>query len=320
MGKYILKRIGLMIITFSIIFVLVFVLIKMLPLPPLVGTDTQIMRMEAVREAFGYNKPIPEQFVLYLKQVFIYGNFGVGETMYQAQNVLDIFLQKIPFTLYVNIFALLLAVPVGIGLGIWAALRKNKLTDHIISVGVMLGVSVPSFVFAFLIQYFLCFQLNIFPITLAAGTGWQMFTLSYFHSALPAILALSLGIIAGLARFSRAELTEVLTSEFMLLARTKGLTKAQATVRHALKNAMVPIFPMIIAEFIGIMFGSLIIEKIFSVPGIGDLYLFSITKLDYNFFLMLSAFYTLISLVAGLVIDLSYGAIDPRIRMGAGKK
>jgi ABC-type dipeptide/oligopeptide/nickel transport system permease component len=134
---------------------------------------------------------------------------------------------------------------------------------------------------------------------------------------LPAVFALSLGSIAGYARFTRAELSEVLTGEFMLLARTKGLTKAQATTRHALRNAMVPIFPSIIGEFVSVLSGSLVIEKIFQIPGVGGLYLNAINSQDYDFFMMLSGFYLLVGLAAGLVIDLSYGVIDPRIRMGA---
>ena len=150
-------------------------------------------------------------------------------------------------------------------------------------------------------------------------SGYDYFTWGMFKSMLPAVFSLSFGSIAGYARYTRAELTEVLTSEFMLLARTKGLTKRQATYRHALRNAMVPILPMIIGEFIGILGGSLIIEEIFGVPGVGDLYLRSITSLDYNFFLLLSAFYTFIGLAANILVDISYGFIDPRIRMGAKK-
>ena len=112
----------------------------------------------------------------------------------------------------------------------------------------------------------------------------------------------------------------MLTSEFMLLARTKGLTKGQATIRHAMRNAMVPIFPMILGEFIAIMSGSLIIEQIFTIPGVGELYIGSINAQpapDYNFFMLLTVFYTFIGLAAGIIIDISYGIIDPRIRMGA---
>ena len=149
------------------------------------------------------------------------------------------------------------------------------------------------------------------------NSGYDYFSWSMFKSMIPAVISLSLGSIAGYARGTRAELTEVLTSEFMLLARTKGLTKSQATVRHALRNAMVPIFPSIIGEFISVLSGSLVIEKIYSVPGVGGLYLSSINAQDYDFFMLLSSFYLIVGLAASLVIDLSYGFIDPRIRMGA---
>ena len=138
-----------------------------------------------------------------------------------------------------------------------------------------------------------------------------------FHSVIPAVFALSLGSIAGYARYTRAELSEVLTGEFMLLARTKGLTKGQAIARHAMRNSMVVIFPSILSEFIGVLSGSLIIESMFGINGVGGLYLNSITFQDYDFFMLLSSFYCLVGLTANIVIDISYGFIDPRIRMGA---
>ena len=188
-------------------------------------------------------------------------------------------------------------------------------TYYLISTLVMVFISVPSYVYALLVQYLLCFKLRLFPLQMNSGTDWLSW--SMFLSVIPAVLSLGFGSIAGLARYTRAELSEVLTSDFMLLARTKGLTRGQATVRHALRNSMVPIFPMILGEFIGILGGSFVIEKIFGVPGVGQLMINSITGRDYNVFMLLTAFYTLISLMTGLVIDLSYGFIDPRIRMGA---
>ena len=135
-------------------------------------------------------------------------------------------------------------------------------------------------------------------------------------SMLPAVIALSFGTIAGMCRFTRAELTETLTSDYMLLARAKGLTRSQATSRHALKNAMVPILPSIISSFIGILGGSFVIEQIFAIPGVGGLYLESINRFDYDVFMMDCVFYVFIGLLAGIIVDLSYGFIDPRIRMG----
>jgi len=132
---------------------------------------------------------------------------------------------------------------------------------------------------------------------------------------------LSFGAIAGLTRVTRAELTEVLTSEFLLLARTKGLTRQQAVIRHAMRNSMVPLVPGIIGSFVGLLSGSVIIERIYSIPGTGTIFLRAMEQnnYDYNLILGITAFYTIISLFAVLLVDLSYGLVDPRIRMGAKK-
>lgn len=315
MFKYILKRVGLMLMTFFIIMLICFTLIKLLPLPDVkvFGQDANIIQMQ--REAMGYGKPILVQFGLYLKNIFVYGNFGVGEQMYTGREVAEVFMSKLPATMLVNIYAMIFSVPIGLALGVFAALKKNKWEDHVISTGVMIFVSVPSYVYAFLVQYIFCFKLGWFPFLMDASTNYLSW--SMFVSLVPAIMSLAFGSIAGFTRYTRAELTEVLTSEFMLLARTKGLTRSQAVVRHALRNAMVPIFPMILGEFVGILSGSLVIESIFSIPGVGSLYVMAINAQDYNFFMLITAFYTLIGLVAGIIVDISYGIIDPRIRMGA---
>lgn len=316
MFKYIMKRLGLLLMTFVIIEIICFVLIKLLPITISLAPGQDRAILEAQLQARGYYDPIPVQLIHYVKRVF-QGDFGVGVNLAEYRNkpVWDVFISKLPPTILINVYSSIFAIPLGIGLGILAALKKNKWQDHTISTLVMLVISVPSFVTAFIIQYFVCFKWGWFPITMNPGTKY--FSWSMFKSMLPAVICLSFGSIAGYARFTRAELTEVLTSEYMLLARTKGLTKAQATVHHALRNAMVPIFPSIVGEFISVLSGSLIIEKIFSIPGVGGLYLSAINSQDYDFFMLLSGFYILIGLVASIVIDLSYGIIDPRIRMGA---
>lgn len=316
MFKYIMKRLGLLLMTFVIIEIICFVLIKLLPITISLAPGQDRAILEAQLQARGYYDPIPVQLIHYVKRVF-QGDFGVGVNLAEYRNkpVWDVFISKLPPTILINVYSSIFAIPLGIGLGILAALKKNKWQDHTISTLVMLVISVPSFVTAFIIQYFMCFKWGWFPITMNPGTKY--FSWSMFKSMLPAVICLSFGSIAAYARFTRAELTEVLTSEYMLLARTKGLTKAQATVHHALRNAMVPIFPSIVGEFISVLSGSLIIEKIFSIPGVGGLYLSAINSQDYDFFMLLSGFYILIGLVASIVIDLSYGIIDPRIRMGA---
>ena len=317
MVKYVIKRILLMLMTLLIITCMCFVLVRMLPPAELPLNDIHTKVIEARREAQGYNKPYLVQFGIYLRDIFTKFDWGISDKLYFGQDVASIFLNKLPATVVVNLYSILLSIPIGIGLGIWAALKKNTWLDYTISTLTMVVISVPSFVFAFLIQYFLSYKLGWFPFLMKEGTDW--FSWSMFVSMLPAVLASSFGTIAGFTRTTRAELTEVLTSEFMLLARTKGLTRAQATVRHAMKNCMVVILPAIFGSFIGIMSGSLIIEKIFAIPGVGNLYLNAINARDYNIFMLDSIFYTAVSLLAGIVIDISYGFIDPRIRMGSKK-
>lgn len=321
--KYVVKRVLFMLLTFFIIISMCFILIRLLPNDPpqQFGKDMELVLKSRYRQGLtdinGNPIPLITQYFNFIRNTLFGFDWGTSEKLFFGQNCFDKFLEMLPSTVLVNAYSSILAVPVGLMFGIYAALKKNKWQDHLISTGVMVLVSVPSYVYAFLIQYFLCFRLKLFPLIMEAG--YDYFSMDMFRSMFPAVLALSLGSIAGYARFTRAELTEVLTSEYLLLARTKGLTRAQTTVRHALRNAMVPIFPSIISEVIAVLGGSLIIESIFAVPGVGALYVNSITARDYNFFMLLSAFYTIIGLTAGIVVDLSYGIIDPRIRMGSKK-
>ena len=339
MTKYGIKRILLMFLTLFIIFTICFVLIKSLPMTVSGGTADQTQEEIARLERLGYNKPVMEQYGIYLKNIFTQWDWGTSWKIEKNADVTQVLFSRIAPTLILNVYSLIIAIPLGIGLGILAALKKNRWQDHLISTVVILFVSVPSYVYAFLVQYLLYFKAGAFPSVIysladagkalgltdaavqamiANGESWRLWLSGpMLYSMVLPVMSLSFGTIAGLARFTRAELTEVLTSDFMLLARAKGLTKAQATTRHALRNAMVPILPMIIGEFASVLSGSLIIERIFSVPGVGALYLNSINQLDYDVFMFVSMFYTLISLSASLLIDLSYGFIDPRIRMGA---
>ncbi len=332
MFKYVMKRLGLMLFTFVIIFTMCFVLIKLLPIPTnvLPGQDPKIVMktlegrgwitniQEGENGVWTYDRvPILVQYGTYIKRIVTQGDFGIVTTYgeYLNMNIWSVFVNHLPPTILINIYSTLIGVPIGLGLGILAALKKNKWQDQVINVFIILLISVPSIVLALMIQYVFCFKLGWFPLTMSTSNDY--FTWDVFRSMLPAVFALSLGSIAGYARYTRAELSEVLTGEFMLLARTKGLTKGQAIFRHAMRNSMVVIFPSILSEFIAVLSGSLIIEKMFGINGVGGLYLNSITFQDYDFFMLLSGFYTLVSLAAGIVIDISYGFIDPRIRMGA---
>ena len=315
--KYVLKRLFLMIFTLFIITTICFVLIRILP-RELPTDKVQAEAIKARWEALGYNEPLITQFFIYLKNIVTEWDWGTSWYIQIRQPAWDLLTGRLLPTVLVNVYSLIPSIVIGILLGIYAAIKKNKWQDSLISTLVMVFVSVPSYVYAFLVQYFLYFKLGWLPLQVysLADAGGSWFTGKMFVSMIAPVLALSFGTIAGMCRFTRAELTETLTSDYMLLARTKGLTRAQATSRHALKNAMVPILPMIISSFIGVLGGSFIIEQIFAIPGVGQLYLQSISLFDYDVFMLDCVFYVFIGLLAGIVVDLSYGFIDPRIRMG----
>lgn len=319
MRNYILKRVFLIFITAAIIIFLVFVFIKMLPNyhAAVLGVDPELRKI--LEELEGYNKPILEQFVIWIRNIIESGS--LGRSLNRTRDVTAILADRIPVSLRLNIVPYLLSIPIGIGLGIWAALKKNKLTDHLISIGVVIFISVPTFVVATLLQYTVVYQLEWLDTPFVASN--IDFAENIFRGlasyAMP-VVVMTIGSVAGLTRLNRAELTEVLTSEFMLLSRTKGLNKKQATVRHALRNALVPIAPSLLGGFVSILSGSLIIERIFRVEGVGGIYIEAFNNRDYPLIMGYLMFYTVIGLFAGLIVDISYGIIDPRIRVGAGKR
>ncbi|MCQ2796951.1 MAG: ABC transporter permease [Bacilli bacterium] len=354
MWKYVLKRLGLLLITTFIILSLTYILLQCLPVEVPRGSKTAIVEFYQTQVALGYYQRIDESMDIYksyitgnltadykfapqtgspvfyvslpvmvryfnwLKNIVTKWDWGTSTQISIGQSAISIIMRKLPVSMKLNIISMIISVPCGIGLGIWAALKKNKMTDHIISTLVMVFISVPSFV---LISFLL--------IWLAYGTGfvnYQWPTIQQAQNWVVAlkgyiipVMALCFGSIAGFARYTRAELCEVMSSEFLLLARTKGLTRGQAVVKHALRNSMVPIVPMIIGEFVGILSGSMILEQLYGIPGIGSLFVTALTTKDYSVVMVDMAIYTLIGLLATLVVDLSYGIVDPRIRMGASK-
>lgn len=319
MRNYVLKRIALIFVTAFIIIFLVFVFIKKLPQyhAAVLGVDPEIRII--LEEQEGYGKPIVEQFFIWIQNLVKEG--GLGRSLKLKRDITDILAEKIPVSFRLNVFPYFAGIPVGIGLGIWAALKKNKLTDHIISTGVIFFISVPSFVIGTMMQYYVVYIWKLIDTPFVfSETDFAANNLLGIASYLMPMLVLFFGTVASLTRVMRAELTEVLTSEFMLLARTKGLTQRQSTVRHALRNGLVPIAPSLIGGLVSLLSGSLIIERIFRVPGIGGIYLDAFNNFDYSLLMALIMFYTIIGLSATLIVDLSYGVIDPRIRMGAGKR
>ena len=342
MGKYVIKRILLALMTAFIVLSLTFILIKLLPPEKSVGDvvtrmtyyDNQVSLGYMISSRFPvadlklvdfvtakngtvtyyYEVPVMEQYFNWISNIIFRWDWGYSQVIEPNVKATVIIGERLITSMKVNIVSVLVSVPVGILLGILAALKKNTMTDHIISTTVMILISLPGFVIISFLMLLLCYNNPILP------TQWPNPTDPLGEKVLGYILpvfSLSLGSICGYCRFVRAELCEVMESDYLLLARTKGLTRRQAILRHAMKNAMVPIFPSVLAEFIGILGGSMILENLYGITGIGSLFVKSMTAKDYNILFVDLAIFTTMGLLAGVILDLSYGFIDPRIRMGA---
>ena len=316
MIKYILERIGAMLLTLFLVMVLSFMIIRLMPMSIFENPEVSPEIQYKLEEEMHLHDPIPVQLFYFLKNIVVDFNFGTSVKIKPGVGVFSIIADRIPPTVALNFLSLFLSIPLGLIAGTAAALKRNTWVDTLISFAIVLFISIPSFVFASLLQYCLTFLVPIFP-TLYDATGGIWVQL---YSMILPILALALGPIATIGRYLRGELIENLGSEYLLLARTKGLSRTQATVRHAFRNSLVPISNTIIGLLTGIMGGSLVIEKMFAVPGMGGQLVDSIMAGDHFLTVALLIFYSAISLVTILLVDLSYGIIDPRIRVGGGNK
>ena len=316
MIKYILQRVWAMVLTLFIIMALSFVIIRLMPMSIFEDPDIPPEVAFKLEEEMHLHDPIPVQFFYYMKNIILDFNFGTSVKIKPGAPVFSVIRDAIPPTVGLNILSLFISIPLGLIAGFLAALMRNTWVDTVISFSVVMCISIPSFVFASLLQYCLTFVWPIFP-TLYDATGGLSVQL---YSMILPIIALALNPIATIARYLRGELIENISSEYLLLARTKGLTRAQATVRHAFRNSMMPITSTLVSLITGIMGGSLVIEKMFAVPGMGGQLVDSIMAGDHFLTVALLIFYSAISLVTILIVDLSYGIIDPRIRVGGGNK
>ena len=316
MGKYILKRTGMMAIILFLIVSISFFVLRLMPGSPYDDDqDLTPEAIEALNAKMHLDKPLPVQYYYFLKGVLLENNWGTSIKLRPGVDVFQIIVERIPASMVLNILSLVISIPLGILAGSLAAVFKNKLPDYIISFLVVICISVPSFVFASLLQYFVAGKLEWLPLIYdATGTPKAQLT-----SLVLPIMALAFSPIATVCRYLRGELIETLSSEYMLLARTKGLKKAQAVMRHAFRNSMVPLANIIIPMFTNILGGSMVVESIFAVPGIGGILVDSITVSDYPLAIGALLFYSFISVATILIVDISYGIIDPRIRLGAKK-
>lgn len=315
MAKYVVQRLIAAVFTFLIIVAVIFFVLYSMPGNIISDPTIKDTVRHAIEAKYHLNEPLPVQFMYFIKN---YMNLDFGSSLFvrPGVNVFDVLKERIPVTIQLNLFAAFVTLPFGLFFGISMALKKDTFYDNAASSVVILFISVPGFVIAAIMQYFLAYKLGWFPILLAPE---EKLNWTKFYSMILPIFAMAFGSIASIARLLRAELAEALTSDYMLLAKVKGLTYSQSIVRHALRNACVPLASTFLYLFIGVLSSSLVIENIFGVPGLSKVLISSINAKDHQLTLGITYFYVLIGLFMSILADLSYGFVDPRIRMG-GKK
>ena len=298
--KYIGKRLVISLITLFVILMVLFLMVKFLPGSPINNEKLSASARAAIEAQYGLDKPIPVQFVRYIQNMLT-GDFGVSFNLYKDMQVSSLVGSAAKLSMIYGLCAVIIGTVIGMFLGVFAALHKNTIWDTIATVISVIGVSIPSFVFAMLILLLFASKLRLLPTSYSSSNA--------IKSSIMPILALSVGVIANVARFTRTEMVSVLTSEYMTLAKAKGLDRKTLIFKHALSNALGPIL-------VNLMTGTMVVEKICSVPGLGKLLINSILSNDYNIILACSFLYAAMYIFMMLIIDISYGIIDPRIRLG----
>ncbi|MER1957221.1 MAG: ABC transporter permease [Solibacillus sp.] len=311
MKKFVFKKIVNIVLTLFAIATLTFFLMKMLPGSPFDEEALEKMTDEARIEflaRYGLDQPLYVQYAKYIGNI-LQGDFGTSY-YFKGQDVTALIMDRIVPSAFIGLQAVLLGLFIGLILGMIAAMRHNSGWDYTTMFISVLGVSVPNFVIAAILQYYVGLKLGILPIAFWEG---------YSSSIMPT-LALSFGVVAMVARFMRNEMLDVLSQDYMLTAKAKGIGQGTIVVKHAIRNALIPVVTIIGPIFVNLLTGSLVIENIFSVPGIGSLFVDSIKMNDYTTIMGLTLFYSLFFILTMLIVDLLYGILDPRIRLKETKE
>ena len=305
--KYISKRLLISVVTLFVILVVLFLIVKLLPGSPINNERLSEAQRAAIEARYGLDQPILTQFVNYVKNMLT-GDFGVSYNMYKDMPVSSLVGSAAKISFLYGLSAVVIGGILGTLLGVFAALHKNTIWDTLATVISVIGVSVPSFVFAMMILILFASKLHIFPT--------QYSSMNPIGSSIMPVMALSVGVIANVARFTRTEMVSVINSEYMTLAEAKGLDSKTLIFKHALRNALIPVVTILGPILVNLMTGTMVVEKICGVPGLGKLLINSILSNDVNIILACSFLYAAMYIVMMLIIDVSYGIIDPRIRLG----
>jgi len=307
MKKYILKRVLTSLVTLLAIVLVLFILMHLMPGSPFNDEKLTDEQRTVLYSKYGLDQPIVVQFGRYVVNM-LKGDFGVSYNISKNTPISQLIQTRLPISIGIGFFAVALGAIVGLILGLIAALFRDTILDTLCTIISVIGVSVPSYVFALALSYNFGFKWRIFPMLYNSADA--------LNSSIMPSIALSMFTMATIARFTRSEMIEVLGSEYMLFAESKGLSGNQLIIKHALRNALIPIITVLAPLVVDLMTGSLVVEKIFAIPGVGSLLVTAIQSNDYNVVIALSFIYSALYIFIMLIVDIMYGIIDPRIRLG----
>lgn len=337
MIKYICKRVLYIAAVFLILSFLIYMIYNLLP----VDKAAQAARAEITadrtlnyeeRYAYWQGKygQDANRFVRYLRWLGVYpfsdggfrgllqGNFGTST--HYARPVSEVIAEPMKNTVVINLCAAVMALGITIPLGVFCAVRRGSRADVSVQVGTVVGYSLPVFIIAIVFIWLFAVTLRIFPVSGMSGTGsetlggWAQLGDRAYHLALP-LIVMTFCSLGGMTRYVRASMIDALSMDCVRTAKAKGLRQKAVIWSHAWRNAIIPILSLILGWFLGIFSGSLMIENIFAINGIGRVYFEALTNNDNEIVLALQMFYVLISLGGNLFADLLYGLVDPRIRI-----
>lgn len=304
MFKYIIKRIGLAIVTIWAVATITFFLMNLVPGGPFLSEKAVSPKAMAALEAkYGLDKPLFEQYITYLTDT-LHGDFG-DSLKQRGRTVTSIIVTKFPVSARVGGVAVLVALLLGIPLGCIAAMHRGKFLDNLISVISTCGIAVPSFVICTVLMYFLGVHLKILPTY--GLTSWK-------HYVMP-VMALSFYPMAYIMRLMRSSMLDVLGQDYMRTCKAKGVSQAVSIFKHALRNAILPVITYVGPMLAYTLTGSFVVEKIFTIPGLGGEFIGSISSRDYTVIMGTTIFLATLLIVMNVIVDIIYKIVDPRIKL-----
>lgn len=303
MFKYVLNRLVISLITLLALVTVVFLIIRLLPGDPFVSEKMPLEVRENMMRYHGFDKPLYVQYLRYLSNL-LRGDLGTS-LFYANRSINDIIAQAFPYSADLGIRAILLALALGLLLGVSAALNRGKTLDYLCIVIAIIGVSVPDYVVGYLLQYAFGVKWGLLPVAQWKGLRYTIMP----------VFALSLYTLALVSRIMRASMLEVVSQDYIKTAKAKGLSPFEVVRRHQIRNAILPVVTVMGPVTANVLTGTFVVELIYAIPGMGKWYVMGIQNLDYSMILGMTVFYGVFLVAANFTVDIIYGLIDPRIKL-----